>query len=376
MLRKNLLLGLGLLILVALFTTFPAMTQAQGGAGENFIFVNFIGQEVTLNLDDGTYTVPGTNTAPGGGRFTAQLGVGEHKYAVNVPGGPGAAGEFTITPGAVVAKAAELRQGGPVLDQNGIVLEKPKDEVYVFDFNPAAPAAVKTPVVDTWQPRAALPGQGSIVWVNYGGTDELTVDLQGQLYKVPPEANGIPGRLQVDVAPGTYSYTASVPFGSLNGQITMVAGQVIGVDITPGIREEPKYEVGEKVEIPPVKLSQFQEDLTGQVAVSQPDSGPGVLPGTGGELATSPQVETSVQPEGLVVKNFAGETLIFTINNQAYTVADHAEQVLPLPPGSYNYTASLPTVATTGTINLAPGQTVELSVAINIAHDVLSVYQN
>ena len=112
------------------------------------------------------------------------------------------------------------------------------------------------------------------------------------------------------------------------------------------------------------------------MAASQPASGPGVLPGTGGELATSPQGKASVQPQGLIIKNFAGETLTFTINNQAYTVADHAEQVLPLPPGSYSYTASLPSVATTGTINLAPGQTIELSVAANIAHDVLSVYQN
>jgi len=376
MLKKNLLFGLGLFIVLALVITFPAMSHAQGETGENFIFVNYIGQEVTLDLDDTTYTVPGTAIAPEGGRFAIQLAPGEHKYSASVPGGPGSAGEFTITPGSVVAKAAQLREGSPVLDRNGIILEEPKDEVYVFDFDPFSAPTGEAPVDDSWQPAAAMPGLGSIVWINYGGDDELTVDLAGQLYKVPPQMNGIPGRLQADVAPGTYSYTASVPFGSLNGQVTVVPGEVTGVNIIPGIREDPIYEVGEKVEIPPVDLSVFQEDLTTQVPVGQPDSAPVGLPATGGELATPAAVEAIGQPEGLVVRNFAGDTLIFTINNQAYSVGNNTERVIDLPPGGYNYTASLPLVAMTGTVNLSEGQTVGLSVAININHDVLSVYQN
>ena len=50
--------------------------------------------------------------------------------------------------------------------------------------------------------------------------------------------------------------------------------------------------------------------------------------------------------------------------------------MITLSPGTYNYTASLPFVATTGTVNLSQNQGVELSVAINIAGDVMSVYQN
>lgn len=374
--KKNLIFGLGLFIAVVLVTIFPAMSRAQEEAGENFIFVNYIGQEVTLDLDDTTYTVPGTAVAPEGGRFSIRLAPGEHKYSVSVPGGPGSAGEFTITPGSVVGKAAQLRKGSPVLDRNGIVLEEPKDKVYVSDFDPFSAPAAEAPAVDSWQPSAAMPDQGSIVWINYSGDDELTVDLAGQLYKVPPQMNGIPGRLQVDVAPGTYSYTASVPYGSINGQVTVISGAVAGVSVIPGIREDPIYEVGEKVEIPPVDLSVFQEDLTVQVAVGQPDPAPLGLPATGGELDIPAPADAALQPEGLVVRNFAGETLIFTINNTAYVVDNNTERVIDLPPGSYNYTASLPLVATTGTVNLAEDRTIGLSVAINIDHDVLSVYEN
>lgn len=376
MLKRKLLFGLGLFALLAFITTLPAMSYAQSETSENFIFVNYIGQEVTLDLDDTTYTVPGTATAPEGGRFAIQLAPGEHKYSVSVPGGPGSAGEFTITPGSVVAKAAQLREGSPTLDRNGIVLEPPQDEVYVFDFDPFGAPAAEAPPADSWQPSAVMPGQGSIVWINHSGDDELTVDLAGQLYKVPPQRNGIPGRLQVEVAPGTYSYTASVPYGSLNGQVAVVPGEVTGVNIIPGIREEPIYEVGEKVEIPPVDLSVYQEDLTNQVPAGQPDPAPAGLPATGGELPASAPVEAGQQPDGVVVKNFAGETLIFTINNQTYTVQNNAERVIELPPGSHNYTASLPHVATTGTVSLIEGQSAVLSVAININHDVLSVYPN
>jgi len=77
-----------------------------------------------------------------------------------------------------------------------------------------------------------------------------------------------------------------------------------------------------------------------------------------------------------LVKNYAGETLLLTINNEVYPIENNSETTLALPPGQYNYTASLPFVATTGTVDLAAGQHIELSVAISIERDLLSVYQN
>ena len=372
---KGFLVGLSLFVAVVLAVTFPSSGYAQNSSGANFILVNYIGQTITLDLDDTTYSVPGTNVSPNGYRFEIQLAPGVHKYAANVPNVGGSAGEFTIEPGKTVIKGVRLEEGQPVLDRNGIVLEKPKEEVSVFDIaSLAAPAAPSTPV-DNWQPTAPMPGQGSIVWINYGGVDELTVDLEGQIYKVPPESNGIPGRLQVDVSPGTHSYTVSVPYGSASNDINVQAGQVVGVNVTPEQKGQPKYEVGEKVELPPVELKVSEEDLTSRVGAAQPEATPSATPTASTEGAAS-QTTPAVQAEGVTVKNFTGDTLIFTINGQAYSILPNAEQHIDLPAGSYNYTASLPYVATTGTVDLTKTPSVELSVAINIARDVLSVYQN
>ncbi len=374
---KNFLWGLALLLVLALtLGSFPATTSAQ--QEPNFVFINYIGQDLVLDLDDVTYTVPGTARVPEGGRLELRLAEGEHKYAANVPGvDTGSAGTFVITPGGYVGKGARLEKTDALLDPDGNVLEKPKDYVFVFDADPFAAPTVSPPVVDTWQPAIAAPGQGSIAWTNYNG-DELTVDLNGTIYKVPPAANNIPGRLQIDLAPGLYRYTASVPNGSLNGEVNLVAGQVIGLVISAKPQAEPEYEIGEPSPLPQaVELQLSQEDLTGR-AVSVTPAGevaPGELPTSGGVIVPTDGANTTVS-KGLLIKNFAGEALIFTINEQTYSIPYNAETTLPLPPGRYNYTASLPFVATTGTVDLGPWQTVELSIAINVNHDVLSVYQN
>ncbi len=375
MIKKNLLWSLGLLIVVALVGALPSTTQAQQDVSENFIFINYIGQELVLDLDDVTYIVPGTDTMPEGGQLRLRLAEAEHKYAANVPGtGLGSAGEFTIWPGGFAAKGAELRKSAPVVDHSGILLAGPQDEVFVFDFDPFAAPIEEAPAVDAWQPAAATPGMGSIVWINYGGDDELTVDLAGQLYKIPPKANDIPGRLQIEVSPGFYRYTASVPNGSLNGEIMLVAGQVASLNIIPGLGEEPEYDVGEKFDpLPEVNLEVVEEDLTPRAG--QSDSAPAGLPATGGEIVPA-RPEITAESGNLLIKNYAGESLIFTINGQSYTIAQNAEQWLTLPPGRYTYTASLPFVAATGAVDLGTGQGVELSIAINIDHNILSVYQN
>jgi hypothetical protein len=381
MLRKYTLFTLALLIItIGLIGLQPPATLAQQSA-ENFIFINYIGREMTLDLDDVSYTIPGTDTMPEGGRLALQLAAGQHKYAANVPGvGLGSAGEFTITPGQVVAKAARIEQTGPGVDRNGILVSKPKDVVRVFDFDPFARPVDAPPLLDTWQPTVAAPGTASLVWINFMG-DELTVDLNGHIYKVAPPANNIPGRLQIEVAPGDYTYTASVPAGSVNGQLAAVAGQVTGLTIYADPPEPRDYKIGEKFDfLQPLKMHVFAEDLTAQAAIAaQPavsDSAPATLPVTGGEFKSPVSPDVSTAPEGVLIKNYAGDALTFTINNQTYTIPTNAEQTLSLPPGHYTFTASIPFVATTGDINIQSGQAIELSIAINVGHNVLNVYQN
>lgn len=387
MLKKMFLLGLGALLAVALAASlFPPATQAQQETSNpNFIFVNYIGQELFLDLDDVQYVVPGTATAPEGGRLELQLAPGEHKYAANVAGiGLGSAGEFTIQPGQVVAKAARLDQTSPRVE-NGILLEKPRDYVNVFDFNPSAPAAQET-LVDTWQPAPAPAGSASIVWSNYNGVDELTIDLNGQLYTAPIQQNGVPGRLQINVDPGFYRYTVSVPDGAASGELNLSAGEITGLSVTSE-RAAPEYDEGEEFEfLTPATVKVFQEDLTAQATMTATPamtttssatttavtpSTP--LPVAGQEAAPA---QAPVVQEGLLIKNFTGDTVIFTISGEAYEILANTERTLNLPPGQYNYTASLPFVARNGTLELAAGKGIELSIATNIAGDVLNVYQN
>ncbi|MBN1220580.1 MAG: hypothetical protein JXM69_16780 [Anaerolineae bacterium] len=378
MAKKNFLLGFGLLAMVILVIAFPMATRAQETGNENFIFINYIGQELLLDLDDVTYVVPGTDTAPEGGRLALQLADGWHKYAANAPGVPtGSAGEFNLAPGVMVTKAARLEQTSLRVDENGLVVEVPEDYVYVFDFDPFAAPEVTTPAVDIWQPAAVAPNQGSLVWVNYHGSDELTVDLAGKLYKVPAQSNNIPGRLQLDLDPGFYRYTVSVPHGSLNGEVTVVPGQVIALNISVEVDEKPEeeYDLGDVYEAPTITVHLAEEDLTGQVSPpSAPASAPPVLPVTGGEVM--PVFAEIENTPGLLIKNYAGDTLIFTINNQTYTIANNAEQTLDLPPSEYNYTASQPFAATTGTVDLCANPNVELSIVLDVSGDFLTVYQN
>ena len=49
---KSFLFTLALLVAVVLTATFPAAGQAQQGTGGNFVLVNYIGQQVHLDLDD------------------------------------------------------------------------------------------------------------------------------------------------------------------------------------------------------------------------------------------------------------------------------------------------------------------------------------
>jgi hypothetical protein len=372
--KKTFVLLVGLLILAGLVMGYPAITQADNGEG-NFIFINYIGQEINLDLDDVTYTIPGIDVAPDGGRLILQLDPGEHKFAANSPGIPvGSAGEFTLAPGQVVAKAARIEQTPLKVDNTGTVIAVPKDYVFVFDFDPFAVPVEPAPVVDVWQPEATTADQGSVVWVNYYGDSGLTIDLAGELYRVPPQVDGIPGRIQVDLAPGVYRYTASVPYGSINGEVSVTPGAVIGLNITADIPEPIEYDLGDEYEGPqPITLSLSQIDLASQVSVpAVTDTAPPALPETGGVVIVP---LPAIAPAGLVVKNYAGDTLVFTINNQTFTIANNTEQMLDIPPGTYSYTASLPFMAATGMVDLSGGG-LELSVAADVNRSVLNVFQN
>jgi len=115
----------------------------------------------------------------------------------------------------------------------------------------------QTATLTSWQPARPPAKMASIVWTNYNGNGgQLSIDLQrGNLeavrdngqdthqfivdsqssYVIPAAMNSDPGRMQANIAPGTYEYTASVPdIGTVNGTLTVKAGQVIGLSFFGG----------------------------------------------------------------------------------------------------------------------------------------------
>ncbi|MCB0177198.1 MAG: choice-of-anchor I family protein [Anaerolineae bacterium] len=65
--------------------------------------------------------------------------------------------------------------------------------------------------------------------------------------------------------------------------------------------------------------------------------------------------------EGVVVKNFAGNDLTFTLGNEQFTIPNEDEMTLPLSPGRYTYTGSTPEGAVSGEFTLSADGQVQLT---------------
>lgn len=65
--------------------------------------------------------------------------------------------------------------------------------------------------------------------------------------------------------------------------------------------------------------------------------------------------------EGVVLRNFAGNNLTFTLENEQFTVPNEEETTLPLSPGRYTYTGSTPEGAVSGEFTLSEGGQVQLT---------------
>jgi hypothetical protein len=121
----------------------------------------------------------------------------------------------------------------------------------------AGSSAASQSVANEWRPARPAAGMGSIVWLDsFGSGAPLTLDLQrGNLvstrddhknthefivdsenvYTLPEATNDGMGHLQLNLAPGTYNYTASVPnVGTVNGTAEVKAGQVTGLTFYGG----------------------------------------------------------------------------------------------------------------------------------------------
>lgn len=354
-------------IVLAISLVSVAAISAQEGQAE-LVVVNFVGGEMTFNLDGTPYEVPGIDTVPEGGQLALTLTPGRHTYSAHVPGSEGANGEVELAAGQRQILGARLKRSEPVISPAGVVLEEPRDVLVFFEATLTPSASVTEPQLAPLQP---LPnGQGALVFINYIG-EALIVDVGGDLYTVP--ANG---RLQVNLPPGELDYSASAGFSGTNGIAQVMAGGYTGLGFTREFPpQEPEYEAGEPVPSPvPLEMSVFTVSLEGE-----PVSG---VTSTTVTAATPLAAESDDTPvpaatgQGVLgVTNYIGETLTFTINNQSYSVAGGGGTLaINLTPGEYTFTVSTPQAGTNGSLEVTEGTTVQVSVVLDVQSGQMKFY--
>ena len=87
-------------------------------------------------------------------------------------------------------------------------------------------------------------GMGSVDVINYdGGSDTLTVSLSGLSFQIPPSLNGGNhqwNHVQLNLAPGTYSYTATFPGNdtTASGSVTISAGKITGLGFYTNLADD------------------------------------------------------------------------------------------------------------------------------------------
>jgi hypothetical protein len=242
-----------LLLIVAMVVLSVAAVHAQEGQAK-LIVLNYVGKEMSFTLDGTQHTVPAASDGQPG-QLSFALSPGKHEYSGVIPGGPGANGLIELASGQQYVLGARLDTLPARLSPEGKVIEKPRDVLVFFEasLQPATP----TPVA-TRSPLLPLPtGVGALVFDNYIG-EELVVDLQGSVYRVP--ANG---RLQVNLAPGEYAYSVSAGISGASATAQVRAGEYTGLGFSREVPPTPTYEVGKpaptvtvpKILVVPVDLS-------------------------------------------------------------------------------------------------------------------------
>ncbi len=83
-------------------------------------------------------------------------------------------------------------------------------------------------------------GMGSIVLINQeSGSETLTVNVNGNTYTVPAQGGSSANQVEFNLAPGSYTYSASVPgIAGINNSFTVTAGMVTGLTFQPNAADD------------------------------------------------------------------------------------------------------------------------------------------
>lgn len=209
----------------------PAPLQPLPAGRGALVFVNYIGEELTVDISGDLHKVPAN------GRLQINLPPGEISYSASTSLS-GISGTAQVTAG--VYTGLGFTREIPPEEPDYEVGEPPPTPVplqmSVFPVSledepvaeaPPEPqvAAPLAPAPDD-PPLSAPAGQGELSVVNYAG-ETLTFTIDNQVHLVA----GSGGKLTLSLAPGEYTFTASTPQAGANGGLRVTEGTVIRVSV-------------------------------------------------------------------------------------------------------------------------------------------------
>jgi hypothetical protein len=200
----------------------PAPLQPLAAGQGALVFINYIGEALTLDLDGSVYIVPANgrlqvNMQPGEVRYSASAGFSGSNGIVQVTDGVhtglGFAREIPPEPDYQVGNLAPT----PVPLDMSIFSVSLEDET-VGEAPTEPGVASPTAVV----PASARADDAELRLVNYIG-ETLTFTVDNQVYSV----TGGGGQLILNLLPGEHTFTASTSGAGTNGSLRVAAGEVI-----------------------------------------------------------------------------------------------------------------------------------------------------
>jgi hypothetical protein len=201
----------------------PALQPLPAGQGA-LVFVNYVGEELTVNINNTVYKAPADgqlqiNLAPGQVNYTASVGPSFYNGTVSIQAG--AYTGLSVTRDIPVTPTYELGE----LKPTAVPLE--------LHINPVS---VSGEPVATATPAASAPAGGNAAPAPSGGTTLTVVNWIGQpaIFTIDNKeyslaANG--GSAAIALTPGDYTFSASTPKGSTNGSLTVVSGASVQVSL-------------------------------------------------------------------------------------------------------------------------------------------------
>jgi hypothetical protein len=202
----------------------PVLQPLPAGQGA-LVFVNYVGDEVTVNINNIVYKVPADrqlqiNLAPGQVNYTASVGPSFYNGTISIQAG--------------VYTGLSVTRDIPVTPTYEVGEIKPTAVPLELHINPVA---VSGEPVATLTPAASAPAGGNAAPASSsGGTTLTVVNWIGQpaIFTIDNKeynlgANG--GSAAIALAPGDYTFSASTPKGSTNGSLTVVSGASVQVSL-------------------------------------------------------------------------------------------------------------------------------------------------